>query len=99
MEAARQGDSVARQVAREAAEWLGIAIASAVNVFNPEAVVLGGGISASFDLLESHLAATVRSCAFDASVRSVRIEPSSLGNDATALGAAILAGKQTPQAP
>ncbi len=90
-EAAGRGDSVAKAVFRIAGEALGTAIASLVNVFNPDAVVIGGGVSASFDLFSPHVLRTVRRRAFAEPAAMVRIERSSLGNDATVVGAAMFA--------
>jgi glucokinase len=90
-EAATRGDASARAVFRTAGEALGTGIASLVNVLNPEAVVIGGGVSASFDLFLPHVTRMVARRAFDAPAAGVRIERSSLGNDATAVGAAMFA--------
>lgn len=90
-EAARDGSALARSVVRDAGEHLGIAIASLVNLLNPEVVVIGGGISASFDLLYPHIDKMVRRRAFSRPAEMVRIERSTLGNDATAVGAAMFA--------
>lgn len=91
MEAARRGDAVGKRVTREMGEYLGIAIASLVNLFNPEVVVIGGGVSGSFDLISPHVERMVARRAFPESVSMVRIERSQLGNDATAVGAAMFA--------
>jgi len=91
MEAARRGDSIGTRVAREMGETLGVAIASLINLFNPEVVVVGGGVAGSFDLVAPHIEGVVRRRAFAASVDMTRIERSVLGNDATAVGAAMFA--------
>jgi glucokinase len=90
-DAARRGDALARAVIADAAEHLGVLVASLVHVLNPEVVVLGGGISASFDLFLPHVRRTLKRQVFSASAGVVRIERSLLGNDATAIGAALLA--------
>jgi len=90
-EAARRKDPAARAAVSEAGEHLGVGIASLVNIFNPEAVVIGGGIAASLDLLQPRIEETIRQRAFPEAVRMVRILGSKLGNDATAVGAAMLA--------
>ena len=90
-EAARKGDTVARAVFRDAGEALGTAVASLINVFNPDAVVIGGGVSASFDLFSPHVHRIVKRRAFAVPAAMVRIERSCLGNDATAVGAAMFA--------
>lgn len=43
--AAREGDAFAVDVLREAGRWLGVGITSIVNAFDPELVVLGGGVT------------------------------------------------------
>jgi glucokinase len=91
MEAARRGDSVASRAIREMGERLGVAVATLVNLFNPEVVVIGGGVSASFDLISPHVERVVAARAFSESAAMARIERSALGNDATAVGAAMIA--------
>jgi len=90
-EAARKGDGVARMVMRETGEALGTAIASLVNLLNPEAVIVGGGVSESFDLLSPHVHRVVERRAFPEPAAQVRIERSVLGNDASVIGAAMFA--------
>jgi glucokinase len=90
-DAARRRDAAASAVIRAAGEHLGVGIASLINIFNPEAVVLGGGVSGSFDLLRPHIERTVGRRAFAESARVVDIVRSELGNDAAVLGAAMLA--------
>lgn len=51
MEAAREGDPEAVGLLRVLGERLGIGIASAINVFDPEEVVIGGGVATAGDLL------------------------------------------------
>lgn len=91
LDAARRGDSVGRDAARVAGEHLGLAIASILNLLNPSAVVIGGGISGGFDVLQPHVSRAVARYAFDETRRAARIEPSRLGNDAALVGAAMLA--------
>jgi len=90
-DAARRRDPAAKAVVKEAGRYLGVGIATLVNLFNPEAVVVGGGVAASFELLRPYVERTVRRRAFAESARVVKIVPSDLGNDATAVGAAMLA--------
>jgi glucokinase len=90
-DAARRGDRVGKRVVREMGEHLGVAIASLINLVNPEVVVVGGGVSASFDLVVPHVERVVARRAFAAAAAMARIEASTLGNDATAIGAAMLA--------
>ena len=82
---------------KKAGEHIGTGIASLVNIFNPGVVVLGGGVSGAFDLLQPHIERTVRERAFTESARIAKIVRSSLGNDATAVGAAMLAKDTSPE--
>jgi len=90
-EAARRRDAAATTVVREAGDQLGIGLASMINIFNPEKVVLGGGISSSFDLLKPHVEKAISRCAFTEPARLAKVTRSVLGNDASVAGAAYLA--------
>lgn len=46
-----RGDSLSARAYKDIATWLGIGIANFVNIFNPEAVILGGGMSRAHTLL------------------------------------------------
>jgi glucokinase len=93
-EAARAGDAIARIVFRDAGKKFGVAVASLINVFNPDAVVVGGGVSSAFDLFGPSLHDTVGQRAFKQSVKKARIEVSRLGKDAPSVGAALYARDQ-----
>jgi len=49
--AARQGDAVALEAFASVGSWLGVGVANLVAAFDPEMVVVGGGVSAAGDLL------------------------------------------------
>lgn len=95
LDAARRGDAVGRAAAREAGEHLGIALASILNILNPSAIVFGGGIAGSFDVLEPHVRRMIARYAFAVTASAARLELSSLGNDAAVVGAAMLARSST----
>jgi len=89
-EAANEGDLLARRLICEAGRYLGIGIANAVNLFSPEMVVIGGGVSRAGDLLFNEIKCVVRKRAFTTMVNLPEIVPSSLGEDASSIGAAAL---------
>lgn len=89
--AAQGGDALATRVMAQAGEYLGIAIANAVNLLNPEMVVIGGGVSRSGECLLGSARAAVARLAVPASVRALRIVPGALGDRDALLGAAALA--------
>ncbi|TFG47157.1 MAG: ROK family protein, partial [Dehalococcoidia bacterium] len=74
-EAARQGDALAQEVFNEAIRRLGIGIASMVNVFNPEIIVIGGGVSQTGDLLFAPVRRFVAEHAYKLPAARVRIVP------------------------
>ncbi|HEY6871603.1 MAG TPA: ROK family protein [Geobacteraceae bacterium] len=91
--AARRGDPLALALFEKAGRYLGIAGATVVNLLNPEAILLGGGVAASFDLLAEPIRREILDRAFTVPARRVRIVKGELGDDAGILGAAALAGK------
>ena len=89
--AAKDGDSLAMEVIARAAHYLGIGIVNLVNIFNPEIVVIGGGMSKMEDLLLEPVRQIVKERAFPFLAQSVRIVPAQLGSDAGVFGAAVFA--------
>ncbi len=92
--AAQGGDSLALEVISEAATYLGVGMVNLVNIFNPEMIVIGGGMAKMGDLLLNPARQVVRERAFSLSAQAVRIVPAQLGDDAGVLGAAIFALQQ-----
>ena len=91
-EAARAGDPVALAALAECARWLGIGLAGLVTVLDPQAVILGGGLSADADLLIPGARAAMEDRLIGARLRPpVPILTAELGNDAGVVGAAALA--------
>ncbi|MBI2940609.1 MAG: ROK family protein [Chloroflexi bacterium] len=91
-EAARAGDALANRVVDEAIGWLAIGIANAVNVVDPDIVVLGGGVSRAGERLFSPLRAAIAGMCAPADPAAVRLEPAALGDDVGIVGAASLFG-------
>ncbi len=92
--AARAGDSLALEVILKAATYLGVGLANVVNIFNPEMIIIGGGMAKMGDLLLNPARQVVRERAFQLSAQAVQIVPAQLGDDAGVLGAAVLAFQQ-----
>jgi predicted NBD/HSP70 family sugar kinase len=88
--AAVAGDELAREIVAEAGAYLGIAVASLLNLLNPAIVVVGGPLTASGDILLDPIRATVRDRSLFRSVAEARIVTSELGDNAIAVGAATL---------
>jgi glucokinase len=90
-ELAHDGDAAAAQAIALIGSRLGVAITSLVNIFNPEVVVIGGGVIAAGELLLEPARAVVAERALPPSRDEVRIVAARFGVEAGMIGAAALA--------
>ena len=88
--AAIAGDELALSVFHSMGDYLGVAIANVVNIFNPEMIVIGGGVSAAWDLFADHAREEVMKRAFPVPAKRCQIVRAECGDDAGLLGAAWL---------
>jgi glucokinase len=88
---AKQGDVAALSAFEQLGYWLGTALASLVNTFNLEAIIIGGGVGASFDLVLPSLQRNIQQRCFPQIYEGLVIAKSLLGDDAGLLGGAALA--------
>jgi glucokinase len=96
-EAAQGGDEVAVAILATVARRLGEGVASLVNILDPEIVVIGGGVGEAGDVLFGPLREAFLASVEGADVRpEVPIVPAQLGNEAGAIGAALLAFDAAP---
>jgi glucokinase len=86
-DAAKAGDQVASEIVRDTARYLGAGIANLLNIFNPDTVVIAGGVTAAGDTLFVPLRAEVRRRAFSPAVRAAKIVPGQLPGTAGVVGA------------
>ena len=94
-DAAQQGDDYALEVVRETAKLLGAGVANLVNIFNPDVIVLVGGVTLAGDRLFVPLRAEVKRRAFKPAVERCRILPGALPGTAGVFGAAATFKLQT----
>jgi glucokinase len=90
-ELAHDGDPAAIEVLALIGSRLGVAIASLVNIFNPQVVVIGGGVIGAGELLLGPAREAVAQRALRPSRDEVRIVPARFGVEAGMIGAAALA--------
>jgi glucokinase len=90
-ELAHDGDQSAIEVLSLIGTRLGVAIASFVNIFNPQVVVIGGGVIAAGELLLAPARAEVAARALPPSKDEVQIVAARFGDEAGMIGAATLA--------
>ena len=87
-QAEKKGDSTASRVVNQACEYLGAGIASAVNLINPQVVVIGGGVSQGGPGFIRRIEKEVKKRAFPSATRKLKVVKAKLGNDAGFIGAA-----------
>lgn len=97
--AANNGDPLARDVVAKAANYLGVGMVNVVNIFNPERIVVGGGMSHLGDMLLEPARRVVREKAFRLAAGSVSIVPSQLGDNAGVIGAAMFVFQAAAEQP
>lgn len=90
-DAAQSGDAVAQQVIDEYISNLAVGLVNVINIFQPEIIVLGGGVSAQKDKLVEPLKAKIIEEIYGGEAAfKTKIEIAQLGNDAGIIGAAML---------
>jgi glucokinase len=88
---ASDGDPVAAKVFEDAARAVGTGVVNCVNIFNPDVVVLGGGVTNAGERLFAPVRDMVQRFALPRPRASVRVVPAELGLDVGLIGAAGLA--------
>ncbi len=86
--AARRGDQLAADIVAKAANYLGIGLANLVNIFNPELIIIGGGLSKMGAMLLKPARKVVKERAFQLPARTAHIVRARLGSNAGIIGAA-----------
>lgn len=91
IEAARSGDTRAADAVGEVADWCGVGIRAIVNLFNPEIIVLGGGLAQVWRAAEDRVNEAMSRSTMMSPREDVVIRAALLGDDASLIGAAELA--------
>ena len=86
-QAAFANDEYALEVVRDTAKFLGAGVGNLVNIFNPDVVVIAGGVTMAGDRLFLPLKAEVKRRAFKPAVERCRIVPGELPGTAGVVGA------------
>ncbi len=87
--AARKGDQFCLELIEEAGFFLGVGFANLVNIFNPQMIVVGGGVAQMGDMLLRPAKKSMKQHAFKLPSRAAHVVKSKLGQDAGILGAAV----------
>lgn len=89
-EAAKLGDPVAQRIFTIIGEYIGIGMASVVNLLNPEKIIIGGGVADAGEYLINPLTETLKKRAMKIAGEAVEIVHAQLGNTAGVIGASLL---------
>lgn len=89
--AARRGDPVPEALTRRLADRLGAAIGVAVNLFNPDVVVIGGGLAEGGEFVLARVRESLARYALESHRRGLRVLASALGSRAGVVGAGLAA--------
>jgi len=92
--AAKKRDDLAVELVSNAARNLGVRVAYLVNIFNPDIVVIGGGVEKSGEVFMDAIKETVKKFAFEEPASMVKIVPTLLEDNSVVLGAAALAARE-----
>ncbi len=90
-EAARRGDLAAQEIIKRSGTFIGIAIAGLINLMNPSAVIIGGGVAQVGDLMTGPIRQAVHQRSLRASEHGVRITTAMLGRRSSLMGALVQA--------
>ena len=88
--AADQGDVACQGIIRRAGHYLGVGLASYVNIFNPEAIIIGGGLAKAGELLLAPARAEMAARAMSEALKAVQLRPAELGDYAGVMGMVAL---------
>lgn len=88
---AKNGDEVAKDILHRSLTYLGIGVANIINTFDPEMIVIGGGVSKGGQVVFQRVKEVVDERALKAMAEKCKIVPAGLGTDAGVIGAVALA--------
>jgi glucokinase len=89
--AANQGDTLARKLVTGTARYLGIGLGSLINIFNPELIVIGGGLTKMGDALLKPAIREAGRRSYQDAFKTVNFAAAELGDNSGVLGAAFYA--------
>ena len=85
-----KGDKRAREIWEGTARHLGIALSGVVNFFNPDTVIIGGGVANAGKIIFDTVRRVIRERSMPIQAKTVRVVKAKLGNDAGMIGAGLL---------
>ena len=92
--AAQKGDALAQELIGRTGYYVGVGLANLINIFNPELIVIGGGLSNIGSTLLKPALKVAGERAYQEAFRAVRFAFAELGRNSGVLGAAAYALQQ-----
>ncbi|MBE7048812.1 MAG: ROK family protein [Ruminococcaceae bacterium] len=89
-DAAKQGDRAGQKIVGKYIEYLGVGLLNIIHIFQPEAIIIGGGICKEGDYLLNPLNEYINQYIVTTDIPRTKLMTASLGNDAGIIGAAML---------
>ncbi|GLI56518.1 glucokinase [Propionigenium maris DSM 9537] len=89
-DAAREGDEFSLDIVEYEAEYLAMGIGNILNIINPKAIILGGGVALAGDILLKPLREKLKKYAMGATLDGLEILQAELGNEGGVVGASAL---------
>ncbi len=86
-DAAKEGDEMALNVFTRAMEYIGLGISNLIEIFNPDLIVIGGGVSLAGDLFFDNIRDVVQKNLMRPTARQIHILPVAFGTNAAIMGA------------
>jgi len=97
--AAEQGDNLAKELIARTGYYVGVGLANLINIFNPELIIIGGGLSNIGDILLQPAFKTAGERAYKEAFQAVRFASAELGRNSGVIGAAAFALQETRKLP
>lgn len=97
--AADRGDRLARQLIADTARYIGIGLGGLIDIFNPELIVIGGGLANMGDVLLSPAYEEAKRRSYPEAYRATRFAVAELGANSGVLGAAVYAQSELNKLP
>jgi len=92
--AAQQGDTLAKELIAQTSYYIGVGLTNLINIFNPELIVIGGGLSSIGDMLLEPAYKVAGERAYEVAFKSIRFARAELGRNSGVIGAAAYAFRE-----
>ncbi len=96
--AALKGDALAKELIAQVSYYIGVGLANLINIFNPELIIIGGGLSNIGDMLLEPAYKVAGERAYRVAFDSVRFARPELGRNSGVIGAAAYAFREVEKA-